>query len=145
MPNQAQHERGWVLTLRRAAVAGLDDQVRDSRRAAGMADHDTLRVAHEEAQREGQEFLERSKAAARAWRAVALARRRGTRAEHEKRVQLLLTGVTPPRRSRVRAAAAEAAANSGPIGTTGIHSGEAGHQSGADAGPAFSLPPSSAD
>ena len=31
-------------------------------------------------------------------------------------------GVTPPRRSRVRAAASEAAANSGPIGTTGIQS-----------------------
>jgi len=49
--------------------------------------------------------------------------------EYERRVQLLLTGhgvtgVTPPRRSRVRAAAAEAAANSGPIGTTDLHSGE---------------------
>jgi len=44
-----------------ATVVGLDDQVRDSRRAAGMANHDTLRVAHEEAQREGQEFLERSR------------------------------------------------------------------------------------
>ncbi len=111
---------------RRATVVGLEDQVRDSRRAAGMANHDALRVAHEEVQREGQEFLERSKAAARAWRASALARRRGTRVEYEKRVQLLLTGVTPPRRSRVRAAAAEAAANSGPIGTTGIHSGAEG-------------------
>jgi hypothetical protein len=130
---------------RRATVVGLEDQVRDSRRAAGMANHDALRVAHEEVQREGQEFLERSKAAARAWRASALARKRGTRVEYEKRVQLLLTGVTPPRRSRVRAAAAEAAANSGPIGTTGIHWGEVGHQSGADAGLALSLPPSSAD
>jgi hypothetical protein len=124
---------------------GLDDQVRDLRRAAGMANHDILRVAHEEAQREVQEFTERSRAAARAWRASALARRKGTRAEYERRVQLLLTGVTPPRRSRVRAAAAEAAANSGPIGTTGIHSGEAGHQSGADARPALSLPPIFAD
>ena len=130
---------------RRATVVGLDDQVRDSRRVAGMASHDTLRVAHEEAQRKEQEFLERSRAAARAWRASALARRRGTRAEYERRVQLLLTGVTPLRRSRIRAAAAEAAANSGPIGTTGIHLGEAGHQSGADAGLALSLPPSSAD
>ena len=130
---------------RRATVVGLEDQVRDSRRAAGMANHDALRVAHEEVQREGQEFLERSKAAARAWRASALARRRGTRVEYEKRVQLLLTGVTPPRRSRVRAAAAEAAANSGPIGTTGIHSGDGRHQSGADARSALSPPPSSAD
>ena len=130
---------------RRATVVGLDDQVRDLRRAAGMANHDILRVAHEEAQREVQEFTERSRAAARAWRASALARRRGTREEYERRVQLLLTGVTPPRRSRVRAAAAEAAANSGPIGTTGIHSGEEGHQSGADARPALSLPPSFAD
>ena len=40
---------------------------------------------------------------------------------HERRVQLLLTGVTPPRRSRVRAAAAVAAADSGPIGTTGFY------------------------
>ena len=37
--------------------------------------------------------------------------------------QMLLTGVTPPRRSRVRAAAAVAAANSGPIGTHGLQSG----------------------
>ena len=44
----------------------------------------------------------------------------GIREAHEKRVQLLLTGDTPPRRSRVRAAAAVAAANSGPIGTTSI-------------------------
>ena len=42
---------------------------------------------------------------------------------HERRVQMLLTGVTPPRRSRVRAAAAVAAANSGPIGTHGLQSG----------------------
>ena len=57
-----------------ATVVGLDDQVRDSRRAAGMANHDTLRVAHEEAQREGQEFLERSRAAARASAHTAHAR-----------------------------------------------------------------------
>ena len=49
---------------------------------------------------------------------------------HERRVMeassdvaVLLTGVTPPRRSRVRAAAAVAAANSGPIGTHGLQSG----------------------
>ena len=53
-------------------VVGLDDQIRNSRRAAGVANHDagmanheTLRVAHEEAQREGQEFIDRSRAAAR--------------------------------------------------------------------------------
>ncbi len=45
----------------------------------------------------------------------------------------MLVGLTPPRRSRVRAAAAVAAANSGPIGTSAIHSGEGGHQTGADA------------
>ena len=47
--------------------------------------------------------------------------------------QMLLTGVTPPRRSRVRAAAAVAAANSGPIGThglqPGVKSGEEMHRS----------------
>ena len=52
---------------------------------------------------------------------------------HERRVQMLLTGVTPPRRSRVRAAAAVAAANSGPIGThglqPGVKSGEEMHRS----------------
>ena len=38
---------------------------------------------------------------------------------------MLLTGVTPPRRSRVRAAAAVAAANSGPnLVLMGSHSGE---------------------
>jgi len=125
---------------RRATVAGLDDQLRASRRDETLASHDALRVAHEEVQREGQEFIERSRAAARAWRASALARRGGTRGAYERRVQLLLTGVTPPRRSRVRAAAAEAAANSGPIGTTGLHSGEEGHQAGADASQALSLP-----
>ena len=125
---------------RRATVAGLDDQLRASRRDAILANHDALRVAHEEAQRDGQEFIERSRAAARAWRASALARRGGTRVAYERRVQLLLTGATPPRRSRIRATAAEAAANSGPIGTTGLHSGEEGHQTGADARQALSSP-----
>ena len=55
------------------------------------------------------------------------------RGESWRRVQMLLTGVTPPRRSRVRAAAAVAAANSGPIGThglqPGVKSGEEMHRS----------------
>ena len=47
---------------------------------------------------------------------------------------MLLMGETPPRRSRVRAAADVAAANSGPIGTHGLHSGEDEvHRSSADA------------
>ena len=131
---------------RRATVVRLDDRLRASRRAAAIADHDALCAAHEEVQREGQAFIERSRAAARAWRASALARRGGTRVEYERRVQMLLTGVTPPRRSHVRAAAAEAAANSGPIGTTsGLHSGEEGHWAGADASSTLSLPPRFAD
>ena len=47
---------------------------------------------------------------------------------------MLLMGETPPRRSRVRAAADVAAANSGPIGTHELHSGEDEvHRSNADA------------
>jgi hypothetical protein len=41
----------------------------------------------------------------------------GTRTVHVRRVTLLLAGETAPRHARVRAAAAAAAANSGPIGT----------------------------
>ena len=60
---------------RRAAVAGLDDRLRASRRAALNAHHDTLRAAQEKAQRGDQEIIERSRAAARAWRESARARR----------------------------------------------------------------------
>ena len=67
------------------------------------------------------------------------------RVGYERQVRIRLVGVTPPRRSRVRAAASEAAANSGHIGTTGIQSGEEGQWSGTDAIPALSLPPSFAD
>ena len=135
---------------RRAAVAGLDDRLRASRRAALNAHHDTLRAAQEKAQRGDQEFIERSRAAARAWRESARARRAevpgGVRGEYERRVHLLLTGTTPPRRSRVRAAADVAAANSGPIGTHGLHSGEDEvHRTSADARTASPLPPHSAD
>jgi hypothetical protein len=58
-------------------------------------------------------------------------------------VWIRLAGLTPPRRSRVRAAAAVAAANSGPIGTSTIHSGEVGHRTGktgADARTSPALP-----
>ena len=59
---------------------------------------------------------------------------------------MLLMGKTPPRRSRVRAAADVAAANSGPIGTHGLHSGEDEvHRSSADARTASPLLPHSAD
>ena len=44
----------------------------------------------------------------------------GTRTVHVRRVTLLLAGETAPRHARVRAAAAAAAANSGPIGTIGL-------------------------
>jgi hypothetical protein len=54
--------------------------------------------------------------------AVLAARMLGgvTRTVHVRRVTLLLAGETAPRHARVRAAAAAAAANSGPIGTIGL-------------------------
>ena len=71
-------------------VVGLDDQIRNSRRAAGVANHDagmanheTLRVAHEEAH-ERDRSLSIARGPLRAWRASAPARRRGTRAEYER-------------------------------------------------------------
>ena len=91
----------------------------------------------------------RMRTAARDRRRGVIARRAGLegypRAGYERQVRLRLAGVTPLRRSRIRAAASEAAANSGPIGTTGIQSGEEGQWSGTDASPALSLPPSLAD
>jgi len=95
-----------------------------------------------------QEIVLRMRTAARDMRRGVLARRLHggpPRIGYERRVRIRLVGVTPPRRSRVRAAAAVTAANSGPIGTSAIHSGEVGHQTGADASPALSLPPSFAD
>ena len=95
-----------------------------------------------------QEIVLRMRTAARDMRRGVLARRLHgppPRMGYEWRVRIRLTGLTPPRRSRVRAAAAVAAANSGPIGSFAIHSGEGGHQAGADASPALSLPPRSAD
>jgi len=69
---------------------------------------------------------------ARARRPEVLAGRTGLRGnpqvEHERRVHMLLTGAIPTRRSRVRAAAAVAAANSGPLSTNGLYSGEAMHR-----------------
>ena len=135
---------------RRAAVAGLDDRLRATHRAAIMADHAVLRDMHEGVQREAQAYAARIRQAARARRAMVLAGRQGgggnSRGEHERRVQMLLRGETPPRRSRVRAAANVAAANSGPIGTHGLHSGEDEvHRSSADARMVSPLPPPYAD
>ena len=101
---------------------------------------------HEGVQREAQAYAARIRQAARARRAMVLAGWKGdgghSRGEHERRVQMLLMGETPPRRSRVRAAADVAAANSGPIGTHGLHSGEDEvHRSSADARTASPLPP----
>ena len=134
----------------RASGAALDDRLRASRRAALNANLDTLRAAQEEAQREDREFIERARAAARSWRDAARARRAeasgGVRGAYERRVHLLLIGTTPPRRSRVRAAADRAAANSGPIGTHELHSGEDEvHRASADARTASPLLPHSAD
>ena len=79
-------------------VVGLDDQIRNSRRAAGVANHDagmanheTLRVAHEEAH-ERDRSLSIARGPLRAWRASAPARRRGTRAEYE-RESVIVTSV----------------------------------------------------
>ena len=135
---------------RRAAVAGLDDRLRATHRAAIMADHAVLRDMHEGVQREAQAYAARIRQAARARRAMVLAGRQGgggnSRGEYERRIQMLLMGETPPRRSRVRAAADVAAANSGPIGTHGLHSGEDKvHRSSADARTASPLPPHYAD
>ena len=71
----------WDSTIRyvtrdallRAGVANHD---------AGMANHETLRVAHEEDERD--RSLSIARGPLRAWRASAPARRRGTRAEYER-------------------------------------------------------------
>jgi hypothetical protein len=62
-------------------------------------------------------------AARRARRAAVIAARMrgGMRTVHVRRATLLLAGETAPRRARVRAAAAAADANSGPIGTIGLN------------------------
>ena len=134
----------------RARVQSLDDRTRETRRSAAVASYLALRIEVEGAQRGAQEILLRMRTAARARRRGVIARRMmghigHSRAGYEGRVRFRLVGVTSPRRSRIRAAASEAAANSGPIGTTGIHSGEEGRWSGIDASPALSLPPSFAD
>ena len=58
-----------------------------------------MRAAREEVQRGEREAIERSRAAARAWRGSVLSRRAGLqggiRMAYERRVQLLLIGVTP--------------------------------------------------
>ena len=73
------------------------------------------REAHDTAARLLRDF-------ARARRAAVLAAGLlgGVRTVHVRRVTLLLAGETAPRHARVRAAAAAAAANSGPIGTIGL-------------------------
>ena len=72
--------------------------------------------------REAHDTAARISGFARARRAAVLAARMlgGTRTVHVRRVTLLLAGETAPRHARVRAAAAAAAANSGPIGTIGL-------------------------
>ena len=134
----------------RARVQSLDDHTRATRRSAAVAGYLALRIEVEGVRRGAQEILLRMRTAARDRRRGVIARRMmghmgHPRAVYEGRVSLRLVGVTAPRRSRIRAAASEAAANSGPIGTTGIQSGEEGQRSGTDASPALSLPPSFAD
>ncbi len=81
--------------------------------------------------REAHDTAARLRDLARARRAAPCARRclrivlaarmlGGVRTAHVRRVTLLLAGETAPRCARVRAAAAAAAANSGPIGTIGL-------------------------
>ena len=135
-----------VLAL---STIGLDDRLRATRRAAIVASYLELRREVEGASHAVQEIVLRMRTAARDMRRRVLARRLHgppPRMGYEWRnVRIRLAGLTPPRRSRVRAAAAVAAANSGPIGSSTIHSGEGGHQAGADASPVLSLPPRSAD
>jgi len=96
IPHRTQNARALALHLLPGhsryccgiPVVGLDDQIRNSRRAAGVANHDagmanheTLRVAHED---ERDRSLSIARGPLRAWRASAPARRRGTRAEYER-------------------------------------------------------------
>jgi hypothetical protein len=134
----------------RARVTSLDDGLRATRRSAAVANYIALRHEMEGDQHAARRIAIRMQAAARdRRRRVVIDRRSGRggppRAPYAHQVRIRLAGVTAPRRSRVRAAAAKAAANSGPIGSSGIHSGEEGHQAGADASSGFSLPPSFAD
>ena len=104
--------------------------LRATRRAAIVASYTALRNEVEGVQHEALEIVLRMRTAARDRRrggcfwVLVLGPRRlrhgdPSRAEYEQRVRIRLAGVTPPRLSRVRAAAAVAAANSGPIGTSG--------------------------
>ena len=138
----------------RARVQSLDDRTRATRRSAAVASYYiALRIEVEGAQHGAQEILLRMRTAARDRRSGVIARRMGheghPRAGYGRQVRIRLVGVSPLRRSRIRAAASEAAANSGPIGTTGImtgiQSGEEGQWSGTGSSPALSLPPSFAD
>ena len=98
---------GWIAARHAMSMAGttaLQDM---------MAELDGRR-------REARSTATRMGDLARARRAAVIAARLmgGTRAVHVRRVTLLLVGETALR--RVRAAAAVAAANSGPIDTTGL-------------------------
>ena len=100
----------------RARVQSLDDRTRATRRSAAVASYIALRIEVEGAQHGAQEILLRMRTAARDRRSGVIARRMGH--EGHPRVgyqRVRLVGVTPRRRSRVRAAASEAAAKSGPI------------------------------
>ena len=114
----------------RANVLSLDDRLRATRRSAIVASYIALRREVAGASHAVQEIVLRMRTAARDMRRGVLARRLHgppPRMGYEwRRVRIRLTGLTPPRRSRVRAAAAVAAANSGPIGSSAIHSGEGG-------------------
>ena len=115
----------------RARVQSLDDRTRATRRSAAVASYIALRIEVEGAQHGAQEILLRMRTAARDRRSGVIARRMGheghPRAGYGRQVRIRLVGVSPLRRSRIRAAASEAAANSGPIGTTGIQSGRRGN------------------
>ena len=76
----------------------------------------------DESRREARDTAIRIGDLARARRAAVMAARMrgGIRMVHVRRVTLLLAGETAPRRARVRAAAAAADANSGPIDTIGL-------------------------
>ena len=121
---------------RRRAVAAMDPPLREARRAASATEYTALQAFRARRQRDEDRRRrdeDRRRTFARARRAAVLAARaqgvprvryvppqEAPREVHVRQVTLLLRGETTPRRARVRAAAADAAANSGPIGTTGL-------------------------
>ena len=118
--------------VERMLVASMDDSQRDVRRGRQVGDLAELHAGFHGPRRDALDVSVRIRDAARAKRAAVAARRAAAAADtslglhmgaggaYVPRVTLLLAGAEAPRRSRVRTAAAAAAANSGPISTIGL-------------------------